>query len=36
MESSAPSPSFQILPLADREKPSQFVLDASGTEDSDV
>lgn len=36
VDSSAPIPSFQILPLADREKPSQFVLDASGTQDSDV
>ena len=36
VESTAPIPSFQILPLANREKPSQFVLDASGTYDEDV
>ncbi len=36
VDSAEPIPSFQILPLSNREKPSQFVLDASWTFDSDV
>gem|GEM_PF-6245169 len=28
IESTPPVPGFQVLPLANREKPSQFVLDA--------
>ena len=36
IDSTAPIPSFQVLPLANWDKPSQFVLDATGTYDEDV
>jgi len=36
IESTPPVPGFQVLPLANREKPSQFVLDAWWSIDADV